>query len=67
MTQRLDDQFNWTRSNEPTPSSDTGPDIAHSGSWFIFIEASQPRVNGDAAAWVNSQNFTKIKNIMQLC
>ena len=64
MSQRTDDQFDWTRTNEPTPSSDTGPSAAQSGAWFIFIETSQPRVNGDAAAYVDSKLLNIYSNII---
>lgn len=50
MEQSTNDQFDWTRSDEPTPTAQTGPDRAASGVWFIYIETSSPRVNGDAAA-----------------
>ena len=34
------DDIDWTRTNIATPSSGTGPDTAHDGSWYIYIEAS---------------------------
>ncbi|HRY98338.1 MAG TPA: GEVED domain-containing protein, partial [Bacteroidales bacterium] len=43
------DDFDWTRSNAPTPSSPTGPDLAYDGSWYLFTESSSPRVVGDEA------------------
>ena len=53
MLQRTDDQFDWTRTDEATPSSETGPARAASGTFYIFIETSSPRVRGDAAALVS--------------
>ena len=43
-------QFDWTRSIQPsTPSRSTGPSSAACGAKYMFIEASSPRVPGDAA------------------
>ncbi|TXE13917.1 choice-of-anchor D domain-containing protein [Seonamhaeicola algicola] len=41
------DNFNWTVNNGGTPSSNTGPNTAAQGSYYIFTEASNPRNNGD--------------------
>ena len=49
MIQRRDDEFDWTRWNNSTPTNGTGPDMAASGEWYIYIETSGPQVNGDAA------------------
>ena len=43
-----DDQFDWTRHSGKTPSSPTGPDMAASGSYYIYIEATGRR-EGDTA------------------
>ena len=34
------DTMDWTRSNIPTPSANTGPDAASQGSYYLFTEAS---------------------------
>jgi hypothetical protein len=43
------DKFDWTRQSGKTPSSSTGPSSASKGSYYLFIEASSPRKNGDKA------------------
>ena len=43
------DQFNWTLTGYPTPSSLTGPDRPYSGTHYIFIEASRQKANEEAA------------------
>lgn len=37
----------WTRQTGGTPSDSTGPAGAHSGSWYVYCEASSPVVEGD--------------------
>ena len=49
MTQDTTDQFDWTVFTGPTPSDPTGPDSAFDGKYYIYIEASEPRVYGDEA------------------
>lgn len=39
-TQDTSDDFNWTRNNNGTPSSNTGPSGANGGNWYLFTEAS---------------------------
>jgi subtilisin family serine protease len=36
------DDMNWTRRSGSTPSSSTGPSSAHSGSYYVYTEASSP-------------------------
>ncbi|OQY25893.1 MAG: hypothetical protein B6244_14630, partial [Candidatus Cloacimonetes bacterium 4572_55] len=36
------DDFDWTRTSGSTPSRNTGPPGAHSGSYYIYTEASSP-------------------------
>jgi len=43
------DKFDWSRKSGRTPSSNTGPDKASDGSYYLFIEASYPRKNKDNA------------------
>ena len=39
MRQRTDDTFDWTRSSYATPTAGTGPNGAHEGTYYMFIEA----------------------------
>jgi len=41
--------FEWSRGSGETASYDTGPSAAQTGSNYIFMEASYPRVQGDVA------------------
>ena len=43
------DGFDWKLHTGSTPSGFTGPDRAYNGDYYIFIEASQPRREGDRA------------------
>ena len=52
MIQATDDQFDWTIYSLPTPSDPTGPDQAYNGLYYIYIEASSPRVPNDTAKYV---------------
>jgi len=50
MTQEQSrDQFDWTVHSGSTPSNPTGPDFAHHGSFYAYIEASNPRRPNDEA------------------
>ncbi|XP_021350862.1 MAM and LDL-receptor class A domain-containing protein 1-like isoform X1 [Mizuhopecten yessoensis] len=49
------DIFDWTIKQGGTPSSNTGPDNAHTGSKYAFIEASSPRISGDNAILSSEQ------------
>ena len=44
-----EDTFSWTRSNDSTPSFQTGPHQAFAGQWYLYLESSAPRVAGDVA------------------
>ena len=35
------DDVEWLRLAEATPTSRTGPDFAYAGEWFIYIETSR--------------------------
>lgn len=41
-TQATDDNFDWTRDANGTPSSSTGPSSAAAGSYYMFTESSNP-------------------------
>ncbi|XP_076084499.1 MAM and LDL-receptor class A domain-containing protein 1-like isoform X1 [Mytilus galloprovincialis] len=43
------DEFDWTRHSLTTPSTDTGPEKAATGIYYIYTEASYPRTFGDKA------------------
>ena len=48
------DDFDWSLRSGATPSSETGPRYGAGGSGFyIYIEASNPRIEGDKARLVN--------------
>ena len=49
MVQPTDDRFDWLRQSVSTPTVATGPDQAQQGNYFIYAEASDPRVPGDTA------------------
>jgi len=48
-TQDAGDNFDWIRNSGGTPSSGTGPSTGHSSTWYMYIETSSPRNNGDTA------------------
>ena len=62
MEQDVDDTFDWTLRSGSTPSDQTGPRMAYSGQYYIYIEASKPRKTGDEARLV----YTPIL-FLQLC
>ena len=49
INETTDDQINWSINMGPTQSSDTGPDSAHNGSFYLYIESSPPTDFGDEA------------------
>ena len=49
MRQDENDDFNYILKRGPTPSKKTGPTRAQRGDYYIFIEASKPRRNGEEA------------------
>jgi len=44
--------FDWTIWTGDTPSLDTGPSKAFNGAYYFYMEASAPRVDGEAAELV---------------
>ncbi|GFN85250.1 MAM and LDL-receptor class a domain-containing protein 2-like [Plakobranchus ocellatus] len=57
-SQDTTDQFDWTRAQGPTGSSNTGPLMDHTKSnnqgWYMYIEASSPQKENDTARLVSS-------------
>merc|ERR1712226_759419 len=43
------DNFDWTLGTGSTPSEETGPSVASQGFYYMYIEASNPRKEGDEA------------------
>jgi V8-like Glu-specific endopeptidase len=54
---RSDDDFDWTRRSNATPSNGTGPNSAANGSFYYHIEASNPN-NPSKTAELYSPWFT---------
>lgn len=44
-----EDHFDWTLWTQGTPSRYTGPSRAYNGAYYIYIEASKPRLPGEVA------------------
>jgi hypothetical protein len=56
-TDDVTEQFNWTRDSGGTTSGGTGPTTGSAAStWYMYIETSSPRANGDQA-WLESDCF----------
>lgn len=49
FSQSINDDFDWTLQTGNTPSRHTGPDEAYTGSYYIYVEASSPRMLGEKA------------------
>ncbi len=58
--QGINDDFDWSRNSGGTPSSSTGPTGAHNGSYYMYTEASSPRLNGDEAYLEATFDFTAL-------
>ncbi|XP_071956934.1 MAM and LDL-receptor class A domain-containing protein 2-like [Antedon mediterranea] len=65
--QMSSDEFDWSRHQGSTGSSSTGPSRDHTldstSGWYIYIETSSPRLNGDRAK-ISSY---VIKSTVQTC
>lgn len=46
---KIDDNFDWTRKSGKTPSSRTGPSGAADGRYYMYVETSAPRKEGEKA------------------
>ncbi|HHG85224.1 MAG TPA: T9SS type A sorting domain-containing protein, partial [Bacteroidetes bacterium] len=55
-TQGSGDDFDWTRNSGGTPSSNTGPSSAASGSFYMYTESSTPNYSNKVAI-LNSPCF----------
>ena len=49
MVQKNNDQRDWDRYTGHTPSSQTGPDHAADGAYYLYLEGSLPAQRGDVA------------------
>ncbi len=49
MTQSTADNFDWTRRSGPTDTLNTGPPGGYNSQYYLYIETSTPRNNGDRA------------------
>ncbi len=60
-TQAGEDDFDWTLHNKKTPSSETGPEAAAEGEWYLYTEASS---HYNSTAVINSPCFdlTELEN-----
>ena len=47
--QSSSDEQDWIVRQNGTPSGNTGPDNAHTGTYYLYFEASDPVLNGDEA------------------
>nr|XP_011431595.2 MAM and LDL-receptor class A domain-containing protein 1-like [Crassostrea gigas] len=59
------DDFDWTLHSGSTPSSATGPQSAKSGQYYMYIEASAPRSEGDKA--ILSSEIVKFSSVHERC
>lgn len=57
-TQSSTDNFDWSIRSGGTPSSNTGPSGASSGSYYLYIEGSSPRVSGEIAEITRCFDFS---------
>jgi len=48
--------FNWSRQSNSTPSGYTGPDSAHEGDYYLYLEAS--RNSPSKTAYLESRHFS---------
>lgn len=48
--QLQNDNFDWTRFSEPTPTRGTGPDLAYEGAFYAYTEDDE---NNGMASWVS--------------
>jgi hypothetical protein len=62
-SQSSGDDIDWTRRSGSTPSSNTGPSAANSGSFYLYVEASSPNYPSKVAI-LNSPcyNFSNLSN-----
>ena len=52
-SQGSDDDLNWTRNTNGTPSNNTGPDNAADGAYYMYIEATSPNFPMKTASLVS--------------
>jgi hypothetical protein len=52
-TQSSSDDINWTRDSGGTPSSSTGPSSGSAGSYYMYVEASNPNYPSKTATLIS--------------
>jgi hypothetical protein len=60
-SQSAADQFDWTRFSSPTPTASTGPDLAYSGQYFLYTEATGNFPTKKAELLSSCFDFTKVQ------
>jgi hypothetical protein len=58
--QSVDDDFDWTLTNAPTPTVNTGPDQAYEGSYYLFTESSSPNFPNKTAGLYAVFDFSQL-------
>ena len=56
--------FDWTLWSGKTPSLDTGPSSAFNGAYYIYMEASSPRVQGETTELVFTNTLIDMSHHM---
>jgi hypothetical protein len=60
--QSADDNFNWTVYAAATPTSNTGPDNAYDGNYYIYTESSSPNYPNKTAGIYATFDFSSLLN-----
>ncbi|MCD4679519.1 MAG: T9SS type A sorting domain-containing protein, partial [Bacteroidales bacterium] len=60
--QPINDDFDWTRNSGSTQSGSTGPSGAYDGTYYMYTESSNPRVDGDEAFFDAEFNFSSLSS-----
>jgi len=60
--QATNDDFDWTRHSGSTQSGTTGPSNAYDGSYYMYTESSNPRIDGDEAFFITDFDFISLNN-----
>jgi len=60
--QPINDDFDWTRNSGTTQSGSTGPSGAYDGTYYMYTESSNPRVDGDEAFFDAEFDFNSLSS-----